>query len=62
MAGAAAIWIVRFGEPANAIIPAAAPIGLVAIGAHARNVDRKTDAAADFPHASPGDVSPHEEQ
>ena len=34
MLGAAAIWIVKFGAPENAIIPAAILVALVAIGFH----------------------------
>jgi len=38
MAGAAAIWIVRFGAPQNAIIPGAVLVALVAIGFHGARV------------------------
>ena len=34
MAGAAAVWVVRFGAPQNAIIPGAILVALVAIGFH----------------------------
>ena len=40
MAGATAVWIVRFGAPGNAIIPAVVLIALVAIGFHGARVDR----------------------
>ena len=40
MAGAVLIWIVRFGAPANAIIPAVALVGLIAVGLHGARVDR----------------------
>jgi putative oxidoreductase len=39
MAGAVTIWIVRFGEPGNAIIPAIVLIGLVGVGVHGVRVD-----------------------
>jgi putative oxidoreductase len=39
MAGAAAVWIVRFGAPENAIIPGAILVALVAIGFHGARVD-----------------------
>src|SRR5437870_4916352 len=38
MAGATAVWIVRFGEFGNAVIPAVVLIALVAIGFHAVSV------------------------
>jgi putative oxidoreductase len=40
MAGATAVWIVRFGAPGNAVIPAVVFIALVAIGFHGARVDR----------------------
>jgi len=40
MAGATAVWIVRFGAPGNAIIPAVVFIALVAVGFHGARVDR----------------------
>ena len=39
MAGAVAIWIVRFGAPGNAIIPGIVLVALVAIGVHGARVD-----------------------
>ena len=39
MAGAVAIWIVRFGAPGNAIIPGVVLVALVAIGVHGARVD-----------------------
>jgi putative oxidoreductase len=40
MAGAAVIWIVRFGAPGNAIIPALVLAGLIGVGIHGAHVDR----------------------
>jgi uncharacterized membrane protein YphA (DoxX/SURF4 family) len=40
MTGAVAIWILRFGEPGNAIIPGLVLIGLVGIGWHGVRVNR----------------------
>ena len=40
MAGAVAVWIVRFGAPGNAIIPAAVLVALVVIGFHGARVNR----------------------
>ena len=40
MAGATAVWIVRFGAPGNAVIPAVVFIALVAIGFHGARVGR----------------------
>lgn len=34
MAGATAVWIVRFGAPGNAVIPAVILVALIAIGFH----------------------------
>jgi len=42
MLGASAIWIVKFGAPANAIIPAAILVALVAIGFHGARVGNKS--------------------
>jgi len=42
MLGAAAVWIVKFGAPGNAIIPAAVLVALVAIGFHGARVDDKS--------------------
>jgi uncharacterized membrane protein YphA (DoxX/SURF4 family) len=42
MLGATAVWIVKFGAPANAIIPAAILVALVVIGFHGARVDRKS--------------------
>ena len=42
MLGAAAVWIVKFGAPANAIIPAAILVALVVIGFHGARVDKKS--------------------
>ena len=39
MLGAAAVWIVRFGAPGNAIIPAAILVALLVIGFHGARVD-----------------------
>jgi putative oxidoreductase len=39
MAGAAAIWVVRFGAPQNAIIPGAVLVALAFIGIHGARVD-----------------------
>src|SRR5262245_3650081 len=41
MAGAAVIWIVRFGALANAIIPAVVLAGLIGIGVHGVRVNRQ---------------------
>ena len=41
MLGATAVWIVKFGAPANAIIPAAILVALVVIGFHGARVDKK---------------------
>jgi len=41
MLGAAAVWIVKFGAPENAIIPAAILVALVLIGCHGTRVDNK---------------------
>jgi uncharacterized membrane protein YphA (DoxX/SURF4 family) len=43
MAGAVVIWIARFGEPGNAIIPGVVLLGLVGIGWHGVRVDRERD-------------------
>jgi putative oxidoreductase len=40
MAGAAAIWILRFGAADNAIIPAVILVALVAIGFHGARVNQ----------------------
>ena len=40
MAGASAIWIVRLGAPANAIIPMVVLVGLIGVGLHGARVDR----------------------
>ncbi|HTM49573.1 MAG TPA: DoxX family protein [Bryobacteraceae bacterium] len=40
MAGAAVIWIVRLGAPANAIIPMVVLAGLIGVGLHGARVDR----------------------
>ena len=42
MLGATAVWIVRFGAPGNAIIPAAILVALLVIGFHGAGVDRKS--------------------
>jgi hypothetical protein len=42
MLGAAAVWIVKFGAPANAIIPAAILVSLVVIGFHGARIDTKS--------------------
>jgi uncharacterized membrane protein YphA (DoxX/SURF4 family) len=42
MLGASAVWIVKFGAPENAIIPAAILVALVAIGFHGARVDHKS--------------------
>jgi uncharacterized membrane protein YphA (DoxX/SURF4 family) len=39
MLGATAVWIVRFGAPGNAIIPAAILVALLVIGFHGARVD-----------------------
>jgi uncharacterized membrane protein YphA (DoxX/SURF4 family) len=41
MGGAAAIWIGRFGEFGNAIIPLVVLAGLLLVGAHGSRVDRQ---------------------
>jgi uncharacterized membrane protein YphA (DoxX/SURF4 family) len=41
MIGASAIWIVRFGQPANAIIPAVVLAALVGVAVHGLRVDRQ---------------------
>lgn len=41
MAGATAVWIVRFGAPGNAIIPAAVLVALVSIGFHGARIDNR---------------------
>ena len=41
MAGAAAVWIVRFGAPGNAIIPGAILVALLAIGFHGARIDNR---------------------
>jgi len=41
MAGAVAIWIVRFGAVGNAIIPAVVLVGLVGVGVHGAGVSRR---------------------
>jgi putative oxidoreductase len=41
MVGATAVWIVRFGAPGNAIIPAAILLALVAIGIHGARVNHQ---------------------
>ncbi len=40
MAGATVVWIVRFGAPGNAIIPAVILVALVGIGVHGAGVNR----------------------
>ena len=40
MAGAVLVWIVRFGEPGNAVIPGVVLLGLAGIGWHGVRVDR----------------------
>ena len=45
MAGAAAVWIVRFGAPGNAIIPGAILVALVSIGFHGARIDRRPRSA-----------------
>jgi putative oxidoreductase len=42
MLGAAAVWIVKFGAPGSAIIPAAILLALVVIGFHGARVDKKS--------------------
>lgn len=42
MLGAAVVWIVKFGAPGNAIIPAAILLALVVIGFHGARVDKKS--------------------
>jgi hypothetical protein len=42
MLGASAVWIVKFGAPGNAIIPAAILVALVAIGFHGARVGHKS--------------------
>jgi hypothetical protein len=42
MLGATAVWIVKFGAPGNAIIPAAILVALLVIGFHGACVDRKS--------------------
>ena len=42
MLGATAVWIVKFGAPGNAIIPAAILVALIVIGFHGAGVDRKS--------------------
>jgi putative oxidoreductase len=39
LAGATTVWIVRFGAPGNAIIPAVILVALVIIGFHGARVD-----------------------
>ena len=39
MAGATAVWIVRFGAPGNAVIPAVVLVALVGIGFHGARVN-----------------------
>ena len=39
MLGATAVWIVKFGAPGNAIIPAAILVALLVIGFHGARVD-----------------------
>ena len=46
MIGAVAVWI-RFGEPANAIIPAVVLVGVLGIGWHGRRVDRDRQTGDD---------------
>ena len=41
MAGAVVIWIVRFGAPGNAVIPAAVLVALVSIGFHGWRVNSR---------------------
>jgi putative oxidoreductase len=41
MAGAATVWIVRFGAPGSAIIPGAILVALVAIGFHGARIDHR---------------------
>jgi putative oxidoreductase len=41
MAGATAVWIIRFGAPGNALIPAAVLVALVAIGFHGARIDNR---------------------
>jgi putative oxidoreductase len=45
MAGAVAVWIVRFGAPGNAVIPAVVLVALVAIGFHGARIDRPQSEA-----------------
>jgi putative oxidoreductase len=47
MAGAAAIWSVRLGEPGNAVIPLLVFIALVGIAVHGRSVDRASGGGGD---------------
>jgi uncharacterized membrane protein YphA (DoxX/SURF4 family) len=42
MAGAAAVWVLRFGAPGNAVIPAAILVALVGIGLHGARIDNPT--------------------
>jgi uncharacterized membrane protein YphA (DoxX/SURF4 family) len=41
MAGATAVWIVRFGAPGNAIIPGVILVALVSIGFHGARIDNR---------------------
>ena len=41
MAGAVAVWIVRFGAPGNAVIPAAVLVALVTIGFHGARINNR---------------------
>ena len=41
MAGAMAVWIVRFGQVGNAVIPGVILVALVAIGFHGARVDNR---------------------
>jgi uncharacterized membrane protein YphA (DoxX/SURF4 family) len=41
MAGAVAVWILRFGAPGNAVIPAAVLIALVTIGFHGARINNR---------------------
>jgi len=47
MAGAVAIWIVRFGAVGNAIIPAVVLVGLVGVGVHGAGVSRRAAPGTD---------------
>jgi putative oxidoreductase len=47
MLGAAAVWIVKFGALANAIIPAAVLVALVAIGFHGARVGNRWSDESD---------------